>query len=84
MFELGTSVQGAGQGLASKSGLVGSFFTGVLAVVVAAPCTPPFMAGAIGWAMTQSPVIALSVFLALGVGLAAPVHGPDLHPGPVP
>jgi len=72
VFELGTSIQGTGQGLAGRSGLVGAFFTGVLAVVVAAPCTAPFMAGAIGWALTQSPLIALSVFLALGVGLAAP------------
>ena len=72
VFEIGLSVQGTGQGLAAKGGLVGSFFTGVLAVVVAAPCTAPFMAGAIGWAFTQPPAAALSVFVALGVGLAAP------------
>ena len=73
VFEIGTSAQGAGQGLAAKGGLAGAFFTGVLAVVVAAPCTAPFMAGAIGWAFTQPPVITLLVFLALGLGLAAPV-----------
>ncbi|MEO6341120.1 MAG: protein-disulfide reductase DsbD domain-containing protein [Caulobacteraceae bacterium] len=73
VFEIGTSAQGAGQGLAAKGGLAGAFFTGVLAVVVAAPCTAPFMAGAIGWAFTQPPVITLAVFLALGLGLAAPV-----------
>ncbi len=72
VFEIGLSVQGAGQGLASKGGMIGSFFTGVLAVVVAAPCTAPFMAGAIGWAFTQPPLAALSVFVALGMGLAAP------------
>ncbi len=72
VFEIGLSVQGAGSGLAAQGGLVGSFFTGVLAVVVAAPCTAPFMAGAIGWAFTQPPVAALSVFVALGLGLAAP------------
>jgi thiol:disulfide interchange protein len=72
VFEIGLSVQGAGQGLASQGGLVGAFFTGVLAVVVAAPCTAPFMAGAIGWAFNQPPAAALSVFVALGLGLAAP------------
>ncbi len=72
VFEIGTSVQGAGQGLASRSGMIGAFFTGILAVVVAAPCTAPFMAGAIGWGLTQPPVVALSIFAALGLGLAAP------------
>ncbi len=81
VFEIGLSVQGTGQGLASRSGLIGSFFTGVLAVVVAAPCTAPFMAGAIGWAFTQPPVAALSVFVALGIGLAAPFTLVSLVPG---
>ena len=49
VFEVGTSVQGAGSGLAAKGGLAGAFFTGVLAVVVAAPCTAPFMGRR--WAM---------------------------------
>jgi thiol:disulfide interchange protein DsbD len=81
VFEIGLSVQGTGQGLASQSGLLGAFFTGVLAVVVAAPCTAPFMAGAIGWAFTQPPVAALSVFVALGVGLAAPFTLVSVVPG---
>ena len=81
VFEIGLSVQGTGQGLASKSGLIGSFFTGVLAVVVAAPCTAPFMAGAIGWAFTQPPLAALSVFVALGLGLAAPFTLVSAVPG---
>jgi thiol:disulfide interchange protein DsbD len=72
VFEVGLSAQGAGQGLAARGGLAGAFFTGVLAVVVAAPCTAPFMAGAIGWAFTQPPVVTLAVFTALGLGLAAP------------
>lgn len=72
VFELGTSAQGAGAGLASRPDLVGAAFTGVLAVVVAAPCTAPFMAGAIGWAFTQPPAAGLLVFLGLGLGLAAP------------
>ena len=72
VFEVGTSVQGAGGGLARKGGIAGAFFTGVLAVVVAAPCTAPFMAGAIGWAVVQPPAPALAVFAALGLGLGAP------------
>lgn len=72
LFILGTSLQGAGQGLASHSGLVGTFFTGVLAVVVAAPCTAPFMGAAMSFAFTQGPAVTMAVFLALGFGLALP------------
>jgi thiol:disulfide interchange protein/DsbC/DsbD-like thiol-disulfide interchange protein len=72
VFEVGASLQGAGSGLASRRGLAGAFFTGALAVVVAAPCTAPFMAPAIGWALVQPPAAALTVFLALGLGFAAP------------
>ena len=72
LFEVGTSLQGAGTGLASRGGLAGAFFTGALAVIVAAPCTAPFMGPALGWALTQTPVAALAVFLALGIGFALP------------
>ncbi len=72
LFEVGASLQGAGSGLASRGGLAGAFFTGALAVVVAAPCTAPFMGPALGWALTQTPAAALAVFLALGIGFAAP------------
>jgi thiol:disulfide interchange protein len=72
VFEVGTSLQGAGSGLASRGGLVGAFFTGALAVVVAAPCTAPFMGPAVGWALIQPPAAALAVFLALGLGFALP------------
>jgi thiol:disulfide interchange protein DsbD len=72
VFEVGTSLQGAGSGLAGRSGLAGAFFTGALAVVVAAPCTAPFMGPAVGWALTQPPTAALGVFLALGLGFALP------------
>jgi thiol:disulfide interchange protein DsbD len=83
VFEVGASLQGAAGSapLASRSGLVGAFFTGVLAVVVAAPCTAPFMAGAIGFALTQGPVTALLVFLFLGLGLAAPFTALAFAPG---
>lgn len=49
-----------------------SFWTGVLAMLVATPCTAPFMATAIGYALTQTPFVALSVFATLGFGLAFP------------
>lgn len=64
---------GAGQSLASRGGARGAFFTGVLAVVVASPCTAPFMGPALGYAITQPAAIALLVFAALGTGLAAPL-----------
>jgi thiol:disulfide interchange protein DsbD len=72
LFEIGTSLQGLGTGLAAREGLTGSIFTGVLAVVVAAPCTAPFMGPALGFALTRTWPEALAVFLALGLGFAAP------------
>jgi thiol:disulfide interchange protein DsbD len=72
LFEVGTSVMGVGNSLATKSGYTGSFFTGVLATVVATPCTAPFMGAAVGFALTQSSLIAFLVFTALALGLAAP------------
>jgi thiol:disulfide interchange protein DsbD len=50
----------------------GSFWTGVLAVVVAAPCTAPFMGAALGYAVTQPGPIAIAVFATLGIGMATP------------
>jgi len=72
-FDIGSSLQGVGGGLASRSGPAGAFFTGALAVVAAAPCTAPFMAGALGFAVVQPPVVAMAVFAALGLGFAAPM-----------
>ncbi len=72
VFTIGTSIMGLGGSLAERNGLIGSFFTGVLAVVVASPCTAPFMAAALGFAVVQPSGIALAVFLALGLGLALP------------
>lgn len=72
VFEFGTSVQGVGGSISARGGVTGAFFTGALAVVVAAPCTAPFMAGALGFALTQPPLVSLSVFLALALGFAAP------------
>lgn len=57
---------------APKSGVKSSFFTGMLAVIVASPCTAPFMGAALGYAVTQPAVEALAVFLSLGLGMALP------------
>jgi thiol:disulfide interchange protein len=81
VFEVGSSLQGVGTGLAGKRGMAGAFFTGALAVIVAAPCTAPFMAPALGWALTQSAPPAITVFLALGLGFAAPFALAAFVPG---
>ncbi|WP_454914904.1 protein-disulfide reductase DsbD family protein [Xanthobacter sediminis] len=72
VYEIGLSIIGAGQELAHGPGHAGSFFTGLLAVVVATPCTAPFMGVAIGTALAASPGVCLALFAAMGLGLAAP------------
>jgi thiol:disulfide interchange protein len=72
LFEVDTRFSGSGQGLASKEGLPGAFFSGVLATLVATPCTAPFMGPAMGYALAAPPALALLVFSLLGLGLAAP------------
>lgn len=68
----GGNVANFGNRLAGKEGAAGSFFTGVLAVAVATPCTAPFMGAAMGYALTVSGAMSLAVFAALGLGFAAP------------
>jgi len=72
MFDLGLSLTSVGGELAEKPGYAGSFFTGVLATVVATPCTAPLMGAAIGFALAQPAWITFAIFTALGLGLAAP------------
>ena len=72
VFSIGSGWAGLGQNLAGKSGPAGDFFTGVLAVVVASPCTAPLMGGALAFAFVSPTAVAISVFLALGLGLALP------------
>ena len=72
VFTLGGSLGGVGQSLASRSGPVGDFFTGVLACVVASPCVAPFMGAPLAYAFTASALPAMLVFLVLGLGLALP------------
>ncbi len=72
VFEVGGGLAGVGDGLTQGDSYRAAFFTGVLTTLVATPCTAPFMAAAVGAALTQSPVIALVIFAALGAGLALP------------
>ena len=77
----GGRLVGAGGSLAAREGHIGSFFTGLLAVLVATPCTAPFMGAAIAGALAAPQVAALTVFLAMGLGLAAPYVLMALIPG---
>ena len=72
VVQFGASLGNTGAHLAARSGPAGDFFTGVLAVVVASPCTAPFMGSALAYAFAAPMLAALLVFLALGVGLALP------------
>ena len=71
-FEVPLSLAGVGNDLTRTEGERGAFFTGALAVLVASPCTAPFMGTALGYALTQTAASAIVVFLALGTGFALP------------
>jgi thiol:disulfide interchange protein len=79
-FDIGLSLTSAGGSLAQKQGYAGSFFTGVLATVVATPCTAPLMGAAIGFALAQTAGVTFAVFTALALGLAAPYVLLSWHP----
>jgi thiol:disulfide interchange protein/DsbC/DsbD-like thiol-disulfide interchange protein len=72
VFEVGGTLAGIGDGLTQGDGYRASFFTGVLTTLVATPCTAPFMAAAVGAALTKPPLVALCIFAALGFGLSLP------------
>ena len=63
---------GAASELSAKPGFPGAFFNGVLATLLATPCTAPILGGALAFALTQSPLVTVLVFLAVGLGLAFP------------
>ncbi|MBC7768435.1 MAG: thioredoxin family protein, partial [Phycisphaerales bacterium] len=81
VFSFGGSLQNAGGALTTRGGDAGSFFTGALAVIAATPCTAPFMAGAIGAALTQSAGVTLLIFAALAFGFALPLTLLHFAPG---
>ena len=80
VFEVGLSMQRAGEIAIGRGAFLRSALTGALAIVVATPCSAPFMAGAIGYALVQPPAVALAIFFALAVGFAAPFTLISLFP----
>jgi DsbC/DsbD-like thiol-disulfide interchange protein len=72
IYRVGTGFAGAGGELAGREGQWGSFFTGALAVLVATPCTAPFMAVAIATGLAASPPVTVLIFIVMGLGLASP------------
>ena len=81
VFTFGTSMTGVGSELTSLKGYAGSLFTGALATLVATPCTAPFMAAALGFAITQPWYASLAVFEFVGLGLAFPYLLISFSPG---
>jgi thiol:disulfide interchange protein DsbD len=81
LYEFGQSAVGVGSGLTGKSGLSGSFFSGILATVVATPCAAPFLAPALGVALALPAPGSLAVFTAIALGLSAPYLLLSAFPG---
>ncbi|PTM34789.1 cytochrome C biogenesis protein [Enterobacter cloacae] len=80
VFEVGLSLQRAGEISVGRGAFTRSALTGALAIVVATPCSAPFMAGAVGYALVQTPAVSLGIFLALALGFAAPFTLISLFP----
>ncbi|MGY6030905.1 protein-disulfide reductase DsbD family protein [Phytobacter sp. AG2a] len=80
VFEVGLSMQRAGEITVERGAFVRSALTGALSIIVATPCAAPFMAGAIGYALVQPPAVALAIFFSLSLGFAAPFSLISLFP----
>ena len=72
LFEIGTSLTSAGNKIQNKNGYWGSFFSGLLTVLVATPCTGPFMGPALALAISGPISQGYLLFTFLAIGLAAP------------
>ena len=72
VFEIGASAVGVGQHLQAKHGAGGSFFSGLLATLVATPCSAPILGSALGATVALPPVQAMAIFTFIGLGLASP------------
>ena len=81
VVDFGARLAGTGSRLSGRSGLTSTFFAGVLATVVATPCTAPFMGAALGFALIAPAAVAIGIFLSLGLGLAAPYLIATVTPG---
>ena len=80
VFEWGAFAQSLTSGLSAKGRYADAFLSGVLASVVATPCTAPFMGAAVGYTLTQDASLAIAVFAMLGIGMALPVLLLSLFP----
>jgi thiol:disulfide interchange protein len=80
VFEWGAFAQSMTSSLTARGRYADAFLSGVLASVVATPCTAPFMGAAVGFTLTQSAPLALAIFATLGVGMAVPVLLLSLYP----
>ncbi|MGC4072056.1 MAG: protein-disulfide reductase DsbD family protein [Nibricoccus sp.] len=83
VFEFGLGATGVGASLQSKSGYGGSFFTGILATVAATPCSAPFLAPALGAAVTLPIVESFAVFTTIALGLSFPYLLLSIFPGAI-
>ena len=81
VFHVNTAAAGMGHELCNRSGAVGSFFSGLLAVLVATPCTAPFMGVAVATALSGTPTTTMAIFTAMGAGLAGPYVAIACIPG---
>jgi len=79
--DFGFGLAGVGGRFAGREGIGGAFATGILATIVATPCTAPFMGAALGFALLAPAPLALAIFVALGIGLALPLTIATLIPG---
>lgn len=73
VFEWGAFAQSMTSSLTARGRYADAFLSGVLATVVATPCTAPFMGAAVGFTLTQNAPVALAIFAMLGIGMAMPV-----------
>lgn len=80
VFEIGLAAQRIGGIAGPRSGPLGAALTGALAIIVATPCTAPFMASAVGAALLRPPAEGMTIFLALALGFAAPFTSISLVP----
>lgn len=72
LFEIGTSLTGAGGELQSKKGYSGSFFSGVLTTLIATPCSGPFLGSVMGFTLKQPPFQGMIIFTVFALGISAP------------
>ena len=72
VFELGTSLTGAGGDLQTKKGYSGSFFSGVLTTLIATPCSGPFLGSVMGYTLKQPPLQGMVIFTIFALGISSP------------